>query len=122
MPRSLPETLQWMVMPSLSGTAGSTITGGGNTVSVRVVNAQGAPIPSYTQTVSLKINYNSVAAGGSINLIGFGPATPDPTTAIATFPRLSITPAGTYNLVAYVSTSTNMLNFMSVPSDPFVLT
>jgi len=122
MPRSQPEALQWMVMPSPSGTAGSTITGGGNTVSVRVVNAQGAPIPSYTQTVSLMINYNSVALGGSINLIGGGPATPDPTTAIATFPRLSISPAGTYNLVAYVQTTTNMLNYMSVPSDPFVLT
>jgi len=121
MSRSLPEAIQWQRMP-LSGTAGSIISGiGSQPVSIRVVSAQGNPIPSYGQSVYLMLNYSSNALGSNITLSGAGPSTPDPTTGIATFSSLTITPAGTYNLVAYVQSTSDILNFLSVPSDPFVL-
>jgi len=121
MSRSQPEAIQWQVMP-LSGTAGSVILGAhAQPVSVRVVNAQGNPIASYGQSVYLQISYNSVALGGNITVSGAGPSTPDATTAVASFSSLKITPAGTYSLVAYVLSTSDMLNFLSVPSDPFVM-
>jgi len=121
MSRSQPEAIQWQRMP-LSGTAGSIISGiGSQPVSIRVVSAQGNPIPSYGQSVYLMLSYSSNALGSNITLSGAGPSTPDATTGVATFSSLSITPSGTYNLVAYVQSTSDILNFLSVPSDPFVL-
>jgi len=119
-----PEALQWVVMP-VNGTAGSTITGAGgsgNSVSVRVVDNQGNGVAGFLPSIYLMIQYNSVCLGGSITLSGAGPSSANNVTSTATFPSLSISPAGTYTLVAYVQSNVDIVNFLSVQSDPIILT
>jgi len=119
-----PEALQWVVMP-VNGTAGATITGAGgsgNSVSVRVVDNQGNGVAGFLPSIYLMIQYNSVCLGSSITLSGAGPSSANNSTSTATFPSLSISPAGTYTLVAYVQSNVDIVNFLSVQSDPIILT